>query len=253
MDKKLLLRAGAVAGILAAGLFASFYWPQSTGSSPEIILPQSGGTDIELEGETQQYNHRVIDEITMDTSSVQRVVASLRRPGEYSFTGQVTYYYGDGQTGVFSVRGAVRGELCKVVQSMPDGLFKHTILTPASVYIWSSSTLSYYKGAAGNVSADELALLPTYEDLLSVPQEEIADASFEKNGEGQLCVYARRLSADGSLEEQYYIDVQTGLLTSFTAYEAGKPTYAMQLTPAVETVRDDWFTLPSGAVVTASD
>ena len=169
MDKNLARRVAAVVGVLAAGLIVSFYWPAGSGSSPEIVLPQTGSAGIDVDVGREEYNRHVADEVTVDRESVQRVVASLERPEEYTFTGQTTLYYGD-QSNTVSVRGAVRGELVKVVQSLPDNLYKHTILTASDAYIWGSDTLSYYSGARGGFTVDELAILPTYEDLLGLPE-----------------------------------------------------------------------------------
>ena len=92
MDKNLTKRVAAVVGVLAVGLIVSFYWPASSGSSPEIVLPQTGSADIDVDVGREEYNRRVADEVVIDEHSVQRVVASLRRPDEYTFTGQTTLY-----------------------------------------------------------------------------------------------------------------------------------------------------------------
>ena len=106
-NKNRTKRSAVFVGGRAAGLMASFYWPQSRGPSPEIVLPQTGSADIDVDVGREEYNRRVADEVVIDEHSVQRVVASLRRPDEYTFTGQTTLYYGD-QSSTVSVRGAVR-------------------------------------------------------------------------------------------------------------------------------------------------
>lgn len=249
MDKNLTLRVAAVAGILTAGLIVSFYLPAGHTSSPEIVLPQSGTAGIDIGVDREQYNRRIVDEVTVDKGSVQRVVATLRRPGEYTFTGQSVFYYGAEQSRTFSVRGAVRDGLTKVVQSLDNGLYKHTILTDADAYIWSSDSFSYYKGALGAFTVDELALVPTYEQLLNLPPEEMTDGGFTET-EGGACVYAEHRLAEGNIRSCYYISVETGLLTACQRYEGERLVYSMTMTPALDTVGDDWFTLPSGVVVT---
>lgn len=250
MDKNLTKRVAAVVGVLAVGLIVSFYWPASSGSSPEIVLPQTGSADIDVDVGREEYNRRVADEVVIDEHSVQRVVASLRRPDEYTFTGQTTLYYGD-QSSTVSVRGAVRGELTKVVQSMTDNLYKHTILTASEAYIWSSDTLSYYSGARGDFTVDELAIIPTYEDLLALPEEEITGGGFETVGE-TACIYAECQRSDGITVDRYYISVVSGLLVRFQSYENSVLVCETSMIPLIEAVDDDWFMLPSGSVVTGS-
>lgn len=248
MDKNLTLRVAAVAGILTAGLIVSFYWPAGRTSAPEIVLPQTGSADIDVDDSREQYNRRVVHEITVDSSSVQRVVATLRRPGQYTLTGESVFYYGD-QAKTISVQCAVRGGLTKVVQNVTAGLYKHTLLTSSDAYIWSSDTQSYYKGALGDFSVDDLALTPTYEDLIALPPDEIVEGGFEEI-DGTACVYAERRDENTDVRECYYISVETGLLTAYQSYEGEILAYAIRMTPALESVGDEWFTLPSGVVVT---
>ncbi len=251
MDKNLTLRVAAVAGILTAGLIVSFYWPAGRTSAPEIVLPQTGSADIDMDDSREQYNRRIVNEIAVDSSSVQCVVATLRRPEQYTLTGESTFYYGD-QTKAISIQCAVRGGLTKVIQSVTTGLYKHTLLTPSDAYIWSSDTQSYYKGVLGDFSVDDLALIPTYEKLISLPEDEIEKGGFEEIG-GMACIYAERRKGETDVRECYYISVETGLLTAYQSYEGEKLTYAVHMVPALETVGDEWFTLPSGVVVTDAD
>lgn len=248
MDKNLTLRVAAVAGILTAGLIVSFYWPAGRTSAPEIVLPQTGSADIDVDDSREQYNRRVVNEVSVDQSSVQRVVATLRRPEQYTLTGESTFYYGD-QAKTISVQCAVRGSMSKVVQSIADGPYKHTLLTSSDAYIWSSDTQSYYKGALGDFSVDELALTPTYENLISLPADEITEGGFEEV-DGLACIYAERRDEKAGVRERYYIAVETGLLTAYQCYEGETPVCTVRMTPALETVGDEWFTLPSGVVVT---
>lgn len=250
MDKNLTRRVAAVAGVLTLGLLVSFYWPASSSSAPEIVLPQTGSADIEVDMGHEQYNRRVADEVVVDKHSVQRVVASLQRPEEYTYTSQTTLYYG-GQSSAISVRGAVRGGLIKAVQSVSGNLYKHTILTPTDAYIWSSDTLSYYSGSRGEFTADELALMPTYEDLLAVPEEEISAGGFETVGETS-CIFAERRRPDDVTVDRYYISVESGLLILYQTYENDELVCEVLATPVIEAVDDSWFMLPSGSVVTES-
>lgn len=250
MDKNLTRRVAGVAGVLTIGFMVSFYWPASNSSSPEIVLPQTGSADIEVDVGQEEYNRRVADEVVIDQHSVQRVVASLQRPEEYTFTSQITLHYG-GQSSALSVRGAVRGGLTKVVQCITGNLYKHTILTPTDAYIWSSDTLSYYSGARGEFSVDELALTPTYEDLLALPEQEMTAGGFEKVGE-TACIFAEHRRPDGTIVDQYYISVESGLLILYQSYENDTLAYEVLVTPVVETVDDSWFMLPSGVIVTES-
>ena len=249
MNKKNTLRFAAAAGVLAAGILASFYWSSGQSSAPDIILPGSETADIGVDVQREQYNSRVVTEVDIDKDSVQRVIATLRRPEQYVYEGAGTYYYEGGENTV-TVRGAVRGGLTKVVQSLPGNSYKHIILTGDEVYIWSSGSLSLYRGAAGETSRDELSLIPTYEDVLDVPQEDVLSGGFEEY-EGVSCVYAECLNALTGYRDKYYISPASGLLVGAESYDGDALVYRAVITPDdSQQVEDDWFLLPSGTVVT---
>ncbi len=249
MNKKNTLRVAAAAGVLTAGILVSFYWSSGQSSAPDIILPESETADIGVDIQREQYNGRVVSEVEIDKDSVQRVIATLKRPEQYVYEGTGTYYYEGGQSAV-TVRGAVRGDLTKVVQSLPGNTYKHMILTGAEIYIWSSGSLSFYRGAAGETSRDDLSLVPTYEDVLNVDQQDVLEGGFEEY-EGVSCIYAECLNSLTGYRDRYYISAANGLLVGAESYDGDMLVYRAVITPDdSQQVEDDWFLLPSGTVVT---
>ena len=90
---------------------------------------------------------------------------------------------------------------------------------------------------SADVTQDDLAGIPTYEQLLELPRSAIRDASFvtlEEDG-NQECVFVD--SASGSQRQYDWISLGSGLLYKHTTLADGVQVYAAHQT-SLETLMD---------------
>ncbi len=96
--------------------------------------------------------------------------------------------------------------------------------------------------------ADDKTRIPDYTDILALDKNSITDAGLEEL-DGVMCIYVK-FSADG-LEEEYWLDLDSGLLNSAQSWERGQLTYSMKQAGidaplTSEDTIDNAFTLPDG-------
>ena len=248
MDKKLALRVGAAAAILSIGLAAALLWPAGKRGEHTIVLPESGSLGVELEDSREQYNKRIVSEITIDRKTIQSAVGTLSRPQSYTYEAKAIFTLSGRQT-TMTAHGAVRNGTSRTTQTLTGGVTKNTILSGQDVYIWGEDSQSFYKGAAGDFTSDELAAIPTYENLLALTSEQVTGGGVVEY-EGETCLFAECENSAAATVDRYTINVRTGLLVAYDSYQDGQQVVGITVVPDVDSeVTDDWFTLPSGALV----
>ncbi|NCB06020.1 MAG: hypothetical protein EOM69_10960 [Clostridia bacterium] len=247
MKKNTGLMVVAAIAILLIGVLTSFLWTGSGGVPPKIILPGSGDAISGVDVEVVEQNLGTVEQVTVNRSNVLRVIAMLRRPKAYTYTAAITYYYQSASSTVH-LTGAVSDGYYKATQNNENGTLKQTILTPDSIYIWSSGSVTLYKGARGDVCGDDLALMPTYEDLLALDPEQITEASYRPDGAPADIVLSFE---QGDKQKVYRLSVETGLLISVEEFRGDALLYRAQLTAvSCETPDPSHFRLPNGTLVT---
>ena len=107
--------------------------------------------------------------------------------------------------------------------------------------------------AVSTVSADDLIGVPTYEDILSTPKEQIEEANFvvltEPNNTS--CVFICTALADAS--EYYWVSLSSGLLCKQTSLYQSAPLRtvkqtALEVYAEPQSVPEAPFTLPDGSM-----
>ena len=140
--------------------------------SSRVVLPDisTAAEDPELpSGE----NGLTVVEVTPET--VQAAVATLHRPEAYSRSVTVEYLW-DGGSKTAEMTVSVSGPWSRTDRTLPDGQVRHTVTDGETTYIWYNDENEFFSGPAGNVTPDMEQAIPTYEDVLSLPVEEIAQA-----------------------------------------------------------------------------
>ena len=122
---------------------------------------------------------------------------------------------------------------------------KHILLRGADKWIWYSDAEGVYTGPAHDGDADGYQTIPTYEDLLALPVEDILDAGYTEY-DGASVIYARYRSGPFGYETTCYVSDETGLLIGAETYDGEVLIYAMRSGPVEITTPDESvFTPPT--------
>ena len=225
--------------IVAAMLMDTLRRPgQITLPDPDAVENQTTG-DAVTEG-----NALSVVEVRPDT--VQAAIATLSRPEVYRRTVTVEQFW-EGGSGKYEIAVTVNAPWTRTDRTMPDGRVRHTITGSDTVYIWYNNERAVYMAPVGDVSADMEQSIPTYEDVLDLPVEEITLADYRTISEVN-CIYVE--AQQGGYLLRYWVSVDTGLLVAAEKLAEGETVYRMgsltmdQTEPALEE-----FTLPDGTIL----
>lgn len=213
--------------------------------SSHITLPASDGTQGQAPENNPAEDSVMVVEITPET--VQAAIGSLARPEAYSRTVTVEQLWAGGN-GTYETTVSVSGAWTRTDRTMSEGQVRHTITSEERTYIWYDEEDILYEAPAGNFSADAEQSIPTYEDILDLPTEQIVTADY-RTLSGLNCIYVETAEARG-YTLRYWVSVDTGLLAAAEKLLNESTVYRMaalsidQAEPAEED-----FTLPDGRVL----
>lgn len=186
--------------------------------------------------------------IQVTPQTVQAAVATLARPETYRRTVTVTQYWSGG-SGCYDVTVTVAGGWTRTGRTMPDGRVRHTITGNETAYIWYNNGPEVYSGPAGAVSADAEQTIPTYEDILALPPEEIVTADYRVLSDVN-CIYVETAEDLAGYVMRYWVSVDTGLLVAAEKLENGETVYHMAALTVDQTLSvTDSFILPDGTAL----
>ncbi len=236
------IAAGLIVGMLVLSylLSSGFY---SGGSEPPP-LPAPAPEDGIADGTAGLQS---IEGVAITPQNVQAVVAVLDRSPQYTQTVTNTLYY-DGKSSSQTAVQYVSGDVCRT-DVLRGGMISESYLrADGSFYAWQpGSGSTYFRGAAGDFSADSMAMLPDWQTVTALPPGSIVSAGSEVvSGEPVLLVTT---AMEGRAVE-YDISAISGLLTGARYYEDGELVRELRIT-GISTDEPDasHFTLPDGASV----
>ena len=234
-----LLTAAIVVG---AVLFALFY-PGRSPELPAVTLPDT--LPLLPEEDVEDFGSLTLAEVTPET--VQAVVATMVRPDSYSRSFLVTHYW-EGGSRSYPIQVWIKSGNLRLTMRQPEAgsetdRVKNILYTGGRVSLWydeDTEHVYYYDG--GEALGDLLQMLPTYEDVLALPAEEIADAGYvRRSGSWRIMVSCH--DASGTLTV-YYISIETGLLEEAERWEGERLIYSMEAGEAdLSAPGDELFTL----------
>ena len=191
-------------------------------------------------------------EITPET--VQAAISSLSRPESYGRSMTVEYLW-DGGSGTHELYTIVRGPWTRVDRGLPDGNTRISLTNGEETYIW----FGYGQDAevtalpAGAFSADVEQSIPTYEDILDLPAEDILLADYRPL-EALTCIYVETAADEAGYSTRYWVSVETGLLVQAEKLLGEEVVYRMTSLYVDETQYDaSRFTLPDGTALFQED
>ena len=244
-DRKRTLFAVIIACVVVAAVLYSFGLNLFS-NYPQLILADPEATASHGVGDQEPDNQGGIPvELTRET--VQRVVADLSRYTSYSRTVTVTYYWGDGESGtaeaaVWANDGWVRTDV-----TLASGMTEHSIVGNDQFWLWYDDEQVVHCGPAGEMTADLMQHIPTYEDVLALSQDDIIWASY-MNREGEACIYVETRRASSEYTDCYWISLSNGLLMAAESTLEGRLVYTMSSRDLVSPLRnaESYFKLPDG-------
>ena len=214
--------------------------------SSRVVLPDTntsaeGGGDLPAEG-----GALTVVEVTPET--VQAAIETLHRPEAYSRTVTVEYLW-TGGSGTIELSTAVSAPWTRVDRTLPDGQVRHTVTNGETTYIWYNSESDVFSGPAGDISPDAEQAIPTYEEVLALPPEQIAQADYRMVSDVR-CIYVETAEDDWGYVQRYWVSVDTGLLAVAERLQDGETVYRMAALTVDETAPDaKTFTLPDGTAL----
>lgn len=209
--------------------------PASDASTGQTAGDPSAGSDV-----------LTVVEVTPET--VQFAIETLARPEAYRRTATIEQFWSSG-SGTYEITVTVSGPWTRTDRTMPDGRVRHTITDGGVTYIWYNSEETVYAAPAGDISADNEQSIPTYEDILELPVEEIVAADYRAISDLN-CIYVETAETAEGYALRYWVSVDTGLLVAAEKLLDGEPVYRMGA-PAVDqsAPAEAEFTLPDGTVL----
>lgn len=244
--RKLSRAAVGFAGLIA--LVVVLMLINSLRPSPEIELPSQEEEGMQSE-ENSSGDGLTVVEIRPDT--VQAAVATLERPETYRRELVVQQFWDSG-SGTMENTVTVSGGWTRVDQTLARDRVRHSVTDGRMTYIWYNSQRTVYEVQAGEISADMEQAIPTYEDVLDLPMEEISAANYQTLS-NMNCIYVETAADAYGYVLKYWVSVDSGLLVAAEKLLDGETVYRMWETSAdLNPTIGSEFTLPDGTDLLAN-
>lgn len=211
-----------------------------------ITLPSLEETSGDVTGELAGNETLTLIEVTPET--VQTAIATLERPDEYHRTVVVERFWTGGSGSSQSMVTVSRG-WTRVDRILPNGQVRHAVTNGEVTHIWYDQDKTVYTTPAGEISADNEQIIPTYEDVLALDTSTIVAADYRLESERQ-CIYVETAEDADGYVRRYWVDLESGLLAMAETMQHGEIVYRMGAMQE-ETVADRVasFTLPDGTLL----
>ena len=214
-----------------------------------ITLPSSNPPrDPSAETGNSASSTLTIIEITPKT--VQTAIASLSRPENYGRNVTIEYFW-NGGSGTQELYTIVREPWTRIDRGLSSGQTRISITNGEKTYIWYGydDGTAVYSAPAGNISADAEQSIPTYEDILDLPAEDILLADYRALN-ALNCIYVETARDETGYSLRYWISVASGLLVQAEKLLEESVVYRMSAPYLDQTEYDaSRFTLPDGTVL----
>lgn len=243
MGKQKMTPVG-IACVLIILLVLAFVVRGSLRQPERVVLPPEPSRS---DGSGTVVNEEAVDRVEIRPDTVQSAIEVLARPNVYTRTITVERYWSGG-SGVRVITASAADGWLRLDITEEDGQFRHVIEGDGSVYIWYGGSRKFYTGTSALSQDAEQGIL-TYEDILALPVERIAQADYRAL-EGVSCIYVETSGDEAGYVERYWVSVDSGLLAAAERECDGEVIYRMAaLTVSYEGVDAEDFTLPNGTVL----
>ena len=233
-----------VLAVLAVGGLVFLLAPGRQMSTPAVVLPTLPPADSSAPVAPEHTAGAKVITVTPDTA--QTVIGTLRRIDSYSRTLDIRDFWSGGSRSR-QVSVWCRGDRLRLRISGEDTPQQELLFLDGELWLWYTEDTVYH-GSTLPGDADAWQTILTYEDMLSVPADDILDAGYTVFS-GTSCIFVRWRSGALGYVSECYIDPETGLLMGERCYDGEKLIYSMDSSvPDVTTPDESVFSLPRGAV-----
>lgn len=215
--------------------FALFFMGRSVETTP-VTLPspgQSSAAETSMPGP---------ERVELTSENVAPVLAELTRAESYSGSVTIEDFWDGGsastqlQVWVSNGRTRVRGER--------GGSPRNILVSEGTLYIWYDNVSGVFSGPWEG-SADEWLRALSYEDVLSLPPEQITGAGYAQLS-GEECVYVDYTGGLLGYTYRVYVSVSNGLLMGAEKYDGGSLIYRMFAEYELSVPDESLFVPPEG-------
>lgn len=246
--RKRTLFAVLIAAIIVVAVFSSFAINLFGQDTYHIALPDlSKSDDANQLGDTGNSDGQFV-RVAVTPETVQSVIATLARPQSYYREITIELWAGGSSSVTTAQVWVDSGWTCSDVTS-PSGLVQHNLVGEGTRWLWYDDHHNVISFPADQAVSDLVQRIPTYEDVLELPQEEITDTSYEDYG-GLNCVFVEVNQEELGSCERYWIDVSSGLLVAAERVKNDQLVYRMTaLSIESPAPLNSSFALPDGTVL----
>ena len=215
--------------------FALFFMGRGVETTP-VTLPspgQSSAAETSMPGP---------ERVELTSENVAAVLAELNRAESYSGSVASEEFWDGGsastqlQVWVSNGRTRVRGER--------GGSPRNILVSEGTLYIWYDNVTGVFSGPWEG-SADEWLRALSYEDVLSLPPEQITGAGYAQLS-GEECVYVDYTGGLLGYTYRVYVSVSNGLLMGAEKYDGGSLIYRMFAEYELSVPDESLFVPPEG-------
>ena len=225
--------------VLTAGviLYALFGMDHGVETKP-VELPDTQPREAASSPEPSGHD---VAELSPET--VQAVISRLSRVESYSRTVTIEDFW-DGGSSSTELDVWADSSRTRIRINLAGGA-KNVLVQDAKLYVWyDTSSAVYENDVMSGSEADEWLRCINYDELLSLPQENILAAGYEQFL-GESCIVVEYSSGELGYVNTVYISVSTGLLMGAETYDGETLIYRMSSTkPSLSAPDETMFQLP---------
>lgn len=234
----IVLLALLIAVAAAVGLFG--------GKKNTISQPNGSAESVQQVKEEQNVTFTDAD-ITLD--NVQQVIENLHRPDAYSLAIDNTVFWNQDWS-TCQVNQYVRDGVCLTEYlDTTQEVERYEMIVGEYYYSWREGHKKYHQSSTGTVTADQTAMIPTYETIVDTDPSELTDAGL-RTVNNIPCIYCVVEDPQSSYTITYSVSTVTGLLVQAEYARGDEIVRSVSVTAVnMETPEGELFTLPDGTNV----
>ena len=247
--KRRTLFAVLIATVIVLAVFASFAITLFGQEDYQIKLPDLLGDTQTDPTEDPDHSDGPFIRIEVTPKTVQNVIGTLDRPRSY-YRELSLELWADAETSAITTAQVwVDGGWTRSSVTAPGGLVQHNLVGDEQHWMWYEGDETALVFPAGEAVSDLVQRIPTYEDVLELPQRLITAAGYESYA-GTDCVFVEIEQEELNSRERYWISVSDGLLVAAERIKEEQVVYRMTAQSTVSPAPlDSSFVLPDGTVL----
>lgn len=195
----------AMAAAVIAAILCGIYIPEA---SSAIELPSSKHMSEGVVEETTPYQ---LTNTSITTENVQQVVASLARPKAYSATVTNTLHWGGTWDDIDATQYVRNGITLIAYYNAENVQERYEVVEDDVYYSWRRDGTAQYSASTGSLNSDDMSMIPTYENVIALNQNDIVDAGV-RTVNGESCIFVTVNDTQNGYEVTYWISTVSGLL-----------------------------------------